>query len=363
MSNPARSLTSLALPPLPQGLKQGVAGRWQRRIYAGLGSAGAALYRLDLDDLAAGWQDCAPFTGPQREGAASVMVAGKLYVFSGAGKAHADAATPVVLTDIHCYDTASNSWSLLPATCPVGLLGAGAWALDEGCIALIGGYNKDKFDTYLAAIDGQADPQALQAHIAGFMGMEPQDYHWNRNLWVYDIATGTWSDLGDTGAATTGAALVAEGDSLLVINGEIKPGLRSPDVRALDWQDGAPVWRKHSTLLPVAGADRPEGLAGAVAGHAQGVLLVAGGVNFPGARANAAAGRWYAHQGLTKTWRAEIYARVDGEWLVAGHLAHGLAYGAGFTLDDGLLLVGGEDAAMTARAEVTLLRWQEGAQP
>ena len=343
-------------PTLPQGIKQGVCGIWEGRVYVGLGSAGSAIYRLDLDDPRAGWQACAPFPGPAREGAAFAMDAGRLVVMGGAGKPAADAPSPVVLTDIHLYDTQTDRWTKAAGTTPVGLLGATAWGLGGGRILCAGGYNKPLFDTFvraLAEIDPVADPERHQAHVAGYMGMRPEDYRWNDRLWLYDIAADAWRDMGaKPGLPTTGAALLADGLDALLVNGEVKPGLRSPDVIALHFAEGA-VTAEHAAPLAAA----PEGLAGAFGGYAQGVTLVAGGVNFPGARANADAGRWYAHQGLSKIWHDAIYALQDGTWQPAGHLPEGLAYGASLSLPEGLVILGGERADLSASDRIHLLRW------
>ena len=49
---------------------------------------------------------------------------------------------------------------------------------------------------------------------------------------------------------------------------------------------------------------------------------------------------------------------LDGEqWQEVGELPLGLAYGASFSVDDTLLVVGGEDATGTARMDVFALEW------
>jgi|TARA_B000000460_G_scaffold90051_1_gene62861 N-acetylneuraminate epimerase len=50
----------------------------------------------------------------------------------------------------------------------------------------------------------------------------------------------------------------------------------------------------------------------------------------------------------------------NGEWSQVGKLAHGLAYGGSFSLDEGLLIVGGEDSEGTARSDVFVLALQNG---
>lgn len=352
------------IPPLPQGVKSGVGGLVGRQLLAGLGATGAGLFRLDLDAPQAGWQDCAPMPAPAREGAACAVAGGKLVVISGAGKESADAASPVVLTDLHVYDVAQDSWQR-GKDAPVGLLGASAFAVDDDTVAVVGGYNKPLFDAYvaeLAKIDGAADPARLRAHMVGYMGMQPQDYRWNDRIWLYSLSRDAWSDAGaKRGLPTTGAAVLQDGDAVLLVNGEVKPGLRSADILRLTCGAGGLVWDDSAPLPPVAGADAAEGLAGALAGYAGDMPLIAGGVNFPGARARAASGQWYAHDGLTKTWRAEVYARIDDTWQIAGHLPRGLSHGIAVSAGDSLLLIGGEDQVLQAQTATLVLTWDHGA--
>jgi N-acetylneuraminate epimerase len=84
---------------------------------------------------------------------------------------------------------------------------------------------------------------------------------------------------------------------------------------------------------------------------------VAGSANFAGARARAEAGRWFAHDGLTKSWRKEIYVWNGTMWTQVSQLPIGLAYGASFSTPDGVLIVGGEDERGAARPEAFLLKW------
>lgn len=347
-------------PSLPQGVRNGVSGRIGDQLYVGLGSAGASLYALEFSDPARGWRELAPFPGPATEDAAFATAGGRLFVFSGVGKIDADALAPVVLTCVHAYDPGADCWQRIDTEAPVGLLGASAHALDEDRIVLFGGVNKEVFDDFVSrhARANAAASSDISRLTRDYLGMAPEDYRWNKRVLVYAISTNSWSDLGESPfPPNAGAALVAQVDGSLLIHGEIKPGLRGTDVRRIRFQGGLPVWSRLPVLPPRPGEDRQEGLAGAFAGYADGVLLVAGGTNFAGSQANAAAGRWYAHEGLTKRWNAEIYAFADGKWTIAGALPEGLAFGASFTLDQGLLLVGGQDRTMSARREVHLLRW------
>jgi N-acetylneuraminate epimerase len=79
------------------------------------------------------------------------------------------------------------------------------------------------------------------------------------------------------------------------------------------------------------------GVAGAFAGVSGGVLLVAGGANFPGKMP------W---EGGKKVWHDTVYAlnKTNGSWRVIGRLPRPLAYGVSFTTREGVLCVGGSDS-------------------
>lgn len=95
-----------------------------------------------------------------------------------------------------------------------------------------------------------------------------------------------------------------------------------------------------------------EGFAGSFAGETQGHLIVAGGANFPEGRP------W---EGGKKVWYDSIWSleSPDSRWVRAGTLPSPLGYGVSITTDNGILCIGGSDAA-GHRAEVWLLQWQDG---
>src|SRR5690606_29176673 len=117
--------------------------------YVGLGSAGTDFYALDLADPAKGWVKRAAFTGPATNGAAVAVTGKTILTFSGNGKPDAAASSPIIFDTVYAYDTEADTWSKLETRTPAGLSGAKALTLDDGRIAIVGGYNKDLFDKYL----------------------------------------------------------------------------------------------------------------------------------------------------------------------------------------------------------------------
>lgn len=79
------------------------------------------------------------------------------------------------------------------------------------------------------------------------------------------------------------------------------------------------------------------GVAGAFAGVSEGVLLVAGGANFPDQMP------W---RGGKKVWHDTVFEldQTNGHWRVAGKLPRPLGYGVSLTTPQGVLCIGGSDA-------------------
>jgi len=92
-----------------------------------------------------------------------------------------------------------------------------------------------------------------------------------------------------------------------------------------------------------------EGYAGPFAGVHGGVLLLAGGANFPDRRP------W---EGGTKIWydRVMLLDSPKGTWRDAGKLPRALGYGVSITTPDGIVCIGGSDST-THYADVFRLQW------
>ena len=95
---------------------------------------------------------------------------------------------------------------------------------------------------------------------------------------------------------------------------------------------------------------RTRGVAGILAGEHRGVLIAAGGANFPDLPP------W---EGGKKAYYDDIYVLLPGakEWQAAGHLPESRGYSAVVSLPEGVLLIGGENAARVF-SDSLWLRWQ-----
>jgi N-acetylneuraminate epimerase len=150
----------------------------------------------------------------------------------------------------------------------------------------------------------------------------------------------------------------------MLMCGEVKPGLRSATVKQAILSANGLIWGDELSLPVPVGEDRNEGLAAGFYGNANGTAVMAGGTNFIGATQNYLQGKCYAHAGLKKRWRDEIYIwnRDSASWQLAGRLPKPRAHGLSFELEQGLLLVGGDgqDGKPTQEAYLLSFQWNAG---
>lgn len=140
-----------------------------------------------------------------------------------------------------------------------------------------------------------------------------------------------------------------KGDKTWLINGEAKPGLRTDAVFELDFTGNNLKWNK---LAPVSS---PDGVAGGFAGISNDSLIFAGGAGFKGSRENYQNGKNYAHEGLKKSYSADIHLWHNGKWDKSGELSQGRAYAVSFPWNNSLLIIGGETAGGKAVTDSVLI--------
>jgi N-acetylneuraminate epimerase len=350
-----RAACDTGWPDFPVALKEAVGLRLGNTLFAGLGSAGQAWFALDIMATSKAWQLRAAFPFEARNGAVAAAADGKIYVFGGSGRS---AQEPRLhqFDSICCYDPHTDGWTELRARLPIGMLGASAAAIGSS-IYIFGGYNKPQFDQLFREYEA-ATPEQQGAILHAFMDRRAEDFAWNDHVWEFDTREHSWHDRGPAPhAATCGSAVIANGAQLWLASGEVKPGLRTASVKHASIENGAVHWQAENNLPAQDGPQ--EGIAAAFAGKCGIVKILAGGTNFIGARHSYQTGKMYAHQGLNKRWRAEIYLLKNEMWECAGYLPQGRASGLAFEIEQGLLLIGGDTQNGQPCLETWLLSYEE----
>lgn len=68
-----------------------------------------------------------------------------------------------------------------------------------------------------------------------YLSQPPAAYRFRSALWLFDPVSATWSKAGVSGrAARAGAALAAVGGGAVMLGGETRPGIRTPQVWRID---------------------------------------------------------------------------------------------------------------------------------
>jgi SSS family solute:Na+ symporter len=194
------------------------------------------------------WNELEDFPGPAR---IQPVAAGQnaaeeshFYLFSGSSFPEND-SIPIISTDGLEYNPKTRQWSKVSDITiknenTYSLHGASGIPIGTHHILFVGGVNKDKFREGLLLDRNYAD--ALESGDSMQIGKltrkkyeyftrPPEWYKFNRSVLVYHTITDTWAKADNypfTGPA--GAPAVMVEDSWFVINGEIKPGVRTPRV-------------------------------------------------------------------------------------------------------------------------------------
>lgn len=350
------------LPDIPEPLKNGTGAIDNNGvIYVGLGSAGTSWYKIDLKKQHKDWERITSFPGGAREQSVSVFLNDELYVFGGVGKESSDSPLHVY-SDVYKYSPAQNTWQKVDTISPVGLTGHVGVKLNEKMVLITGGVNEHIFDKYFIDIAATAaDEGAKNKVINNYFNKPAKDYFFNKIVFIYNAKKNTWENAGELpGAGTAGASSVMESNSLMLINGELKPGLRTDVIYRATWDNGKLTWLKNSQLPPSLGEQLQEGLAGAFSGYSNGVLLVGGGANFPGAKQSYTNGKLYSHEGINKKWRDEVYGLINGQWQYMGKMNQPLGYGVSVSYGEEVFLIGGENAKGKPVSSVTSFIMRDG---
>lgn len=219
------------LPDLPFTLDNSYGALVGSEVFVAGGNADGipsnTMISLDLANPEKGWQKRTDFPGNPRTQPVLAEAGGKLYLFGGFAARH-NGIEPTLNCDGWEYDPAADSYSPLPAPVIDGnelSLGGGIAANIDGKIVCTGGVNKDIFIN------------ALRQTPEGYLQHPKEWYRFNGTVCIFDPATGTWT-IGESspqyaraGAAT---ALINSGRTILLIGGELKPRVRTPETATIN---------------------------------------------------------------------------------------------------------------------------------
>ncbi len=220
------------LPALPCTLDNSTGAMKENRVYVAGGNCDGvpsnACYTLDLSHPESGWERLPDFPGHPRTQAVSGMLtdaSGEQCFAIWGGFAGAGDERPASLsTDGYAYHPDTGEWSPLPA--PIGqdgdtisLGGGTAVTLNDSLLIALGGVHKDIF------------LNALRHPAPDYLTHPAEWYQFNKRLLLYNAHQQQWSELGAASeSARAGSVSLHDGTGTLIINGELKPGIRTPEI-------------------------------------------------------------------------------------------------------------------------------------
>lgn len=226
-------------------------------------------YVLRLDRLSAGWQELPSFPGSARlqpSGVVQNTAEETRFFLMGGYLPPADGMEGVILPDGYSYSPRDNQWYPVAPIQPAGdpdstaLIGAYGVASGSHHLLFTGGVNyaKFKYALNLPVQIARAEAAGNDSLAAGlvreknkYMTYPAAWYRFNDRLLVYHTLTDSWAEEEALPQlARAGAVVVPYQGKWIVVNGELKPGVRSSDVCVVDVQTRADFgWLNWSILL------------------------------------------------------------------------------------------------------------------
>lgn len=243
-----------SLPSLPCTFDNGGASLYKGSIYVVAGNqdgvASRSVWRLALDDLSAGWQSLPDLPGQPRTQPVVTVCKGQLFVMGGFDTGTPPYAPPSLSLDAYCLDLSTThtalTWQRIPAPDnrhqAISVAGGCGVAVGQN-ILCFGGVDKDIFMDALDRIyqlqnvsEDKSNHHYLDSlrEIQGLYLKHPIAwYRFNPYLLVYSLPSGTWhTTVEDTDKLSRAGASAVKIDDhdILIVNGELKPGIRSPKI-------------------------------------------------------------------------------------------------------------------------------------
>ncbi len=187
------------------------------------GVATQRVWSLDLKNTAKeGWKEELSIPGIARVQPIAAALAGDLLGVWGGFAPKTDSKAAQLAMNGASYNAGCGTWTALPI--PTDALGeevftggATAIATPQKGVVVVGGVNKDVF---LAAINKLPE---------GYLLHEPEWYRFNNRVLCY--RDGTWTQLlQHPSVARAGCALAYWDGWVYVVGGELKPGIRTPEI-------------------------------------------------------------------------------------------------------------------------------------
>jgi SSS family transporter len=207
------------LPALPRPVANACGALLGNTIYVAGGTESPTstkalntFFALNLESPDAKWEELETWPGPPRMLAVAAVQEGSFFLFSGVDLSADDKGQPKrqYLTDAYRYQPGRGWTRLADALRPVVAAPSPAPAIGPSHVLVIGGDDGSK------------------------VGFPPQQHPgFPAKVMAYHAITNVWTEAGETPAPRVTAPTVHWGDQWMIISGEQRPGVRSPEVWSL----------------------------------------------------------------------------------------------------------------------------------
>lgn len=234
------------LPDLPVGKALFGATCSDRKIYV-VGAEAVSPYQkvflvYDFRNPSKGWVRLPDYPGVARTLPTVVAQSNgkeeKVYMFFGTT---ANGASPYIVDSYAAFSIKNGRWEEGGSTVfngkPICLYGGDAFRSGANNILFIGGVNVDVFRAEVqrrATVKLSADKQlvdSLKSTSDAYMRADRSFYRFNSKVMAFNLLTRTWIELQDAPyGGVSGEEVAADGNTIFVVSGEIKPGIRTPEV-------------------------------------------------------------------------------------------------------------------------------------
>ncbi len=210
------------------------------------GRASNCFYTINLDKDEQ-WIRLSDFPGLPRvqPTMSSLEIGGKIYIYLMGGFFGGDSKNnPYVSTDVLRYDVQEETWEVVAVQededllIPFSLVGSTSMSYDNRYIVCFGGVD---YDIFLNAITSQYNieynselsddsKKALKKEFSEkYLTQSQEYYNFSKKSRVFDSYKGTWRTIDQSSnVARAGATIVYNKNKFWLVQGELKPGVRSP---------------------------------------------------------------------------------------------------------------------------------------
>lgn len=237
-NNESKKVVINSLPALPVPIANAAACANGKIIYLAGGETANAvsdrLYFLNLENISAGWKELPPIPKPVSHAVMVVQSNGvnkNIYLIGGRRKN--ENGISELYNSVFEFDILENKW-MEKRSLPSALSAGTGIATGSNTILLFGGDNGEIFhktEELITSINTEKDEIKKQILIQQKNKLQQSHPGFSKDVLIYDAIKNEWKKIGKipfNTPATTGA--VKWGNDVLIPSGEIKAGIRTPQI-------------------------------------------------------------------------------------------------------------------------------------